>query len=88
MLTGRATSPTLGSMTETTRPTSPAAEADGSAPIKLGLAELRAIAVEASCDPRTVQALLAGKPVRPLVRNRIEPALTKRGIVPPPRSAP
>lgn len=37
--------------------------------------ELRRIAVEASCDPKTVRRFLTGQAVRPTCRARIESAL-------------
>ena len=36
---------------------------------------LRAIAVAASCDPRTVRRFVEGKPVRPMVAERIRKAM-------------
>lgn len=44
-----------------------------------GAAEIRAIAVAASVDPRTVCAYLAKKTVRQMIRARIEEALLLLG---------
>lgn len=41
---------------------------------------LRAIAVEAECDPRTVTAAVSGRKVRPMVLARIRKVLEKRGM--------
>lgn len=41
----------------------------------------RAVAVEALCDPKTVQRLLAGGKVRDALRDRIEPVLRARGLL-------
>jgi hypothetical protein len=50
----------------------------------LDAATLRAIAVEASADPRTVARRLAGKRVRPLPAQRIDLVLKARGLATPP----
>lgn len=42
--------------------------------------EIRRIAVNAECDPRSVRRYLAGQPVRDLVRVRIERVLAAEGI--------
>jgi len=39
----------------------------------------RAMCVRASCDPRTLQKYLAGKPVMPMTLDRIEEALRAGG---------
>jgi hypothetical protein len=51
--------------------------------MKLAAAELRAIAVEASCDPRTVARVLRGERASGLVDARIRRVLVLRGIVLP-----
>lgn len=43
--------------------------------MKLAPHQLRAVAVEAQVDPRTVAAHLAGRPGRALTRQRIDQAL-------------
>ena len=50
--------------------------------MKLGASTIREIAVLTDVDPRTVQACLAGKPGRELVRKRVLAELARRGIVP------
>lgn len=47
---------------------------------RLSWSELRAVAVRASADPRTVQRVLRGEPVRHLPRSRIEVALAEMGF--------
>lgn len=47
---------------------------------KMGTAEIRAIAVEAQCDPRTVRKMLAGEKVQPMTRERIATSLRSRSI--------
>lgn len=44
---------------------------------------IRAVSVEACCDPRTVERALRGESGRPMVDERIRAALTARGITPP-----
>lgn len=41
---------------------------------------LREVSVKASCDPRSVAKYLDGKPLRSLVKNRIEAALRRLGL--------
>lgn len=41
--------------------------------------EVRQIAVEAMVDPRTVERVLGGRPVRPSTRARVEQALAAHG---------
>jgi hypothetical protein len=41
-----------------------------------------AVAVQASADPRTVRKVVAGKPVRGVVRSRIERVLRQLRILP------
>lgn len=51
---------------------------------------LRALAVEASADPRSVHRVLKGERVRGMAHDRIIAALERRGITPsqpPPRPA-
>lgn len=49
-------------------------------------ATCRALAVEASCDPRTIGKVLRGQPVRGLAGHRARAALEAAGFtVPPPR---
>lgn len=48
--------------------------------LPLDAASLRAIAVRASCDPRTVRAVLMGERVRPMTHARIRSALLEMGI--------
>lgn len=43
--------------------------------------EVRAVAVEAEADPRTVRKVIAGRTVRGLVGDRIRRALDARGTV-------
>lgn len=50
---------------------------------KIGEADVRAIAVEAGVDPRTVRKILAGKSVYGVSRNRVVPVLQRRGIAVP-----
>jgi hypothetical protein len=42
---------------------------------------VRKVSVEAPADPRTIRALLLGRPVSPLARERIERALRHRGLM-------
>ncbi|HWA76559.1 MAG TPA: hypothetical protein VG937_29695 [Polyangiaceae bacterium] len=42
--------------------------------------ELRRVAVEATCDPRSVAKVLTGAPTRPTVRKRVEKALRELGL--------
>lgn len=49
----------------------------------VGAALLRALAVEASADPRTVARVLRGERVRGMADERIRRALEVRGITPP-----
>lgn len=53
----------------------------------LAAPELRAIAVAASVDPRTVRKVLEGKPVLALPRGRVLAELEKRGMSLPPQVA-
>jgi hypothetical protein len=46
---------------------------------KLSPHEVRQVAVAAACDPRSVQAVLEGRPVRGSVHGRIVAALKKLG---------
>ena len=48
--------------------------------IPLSLSKLREIAVEASCDPRTVAHVIKGERVLPLPEERVRAALLRRGI--------
>lgn len=41
--------------------------------------DIRKVAVNAECDPRTVEAYLRGDSVRPMTRMRIERALVALG---------
>lgn len=43
----------------------------------------RRLAVEASCDPRTIEKVLAGEPVRGMARQRALAALVAAGYVVP-----
>lgn len=38
------------------------------------------VAVEADCDPRTVEKVVLGKPVRPRAASRVRKALTRMGL--------
>ena len=42
--------------------------------------QLREVAVQAHCDPRTVRRFLEGQPVRPALKTRIEKALKQLKI--------
>lgn len=53
-------------------------------PPSLAAPELRAIAVAASVDPRTVRKVLDGRPVLALPRGRVLAELEKRGLSPSP----
>lgn len=44
---------------------------------------LRRLSVEASCDPRTIRAILAGRQVKGLAGERARAALVKAGFVVP-----
>ena len=44
-------------------------------PEKLSAHQIRALSVEASCDPRSIAKYLAGTDLRPMTRARIERAL-------------
>ena len=57
-------------------------------PAKLDAHDLRRVAVEAGCDPRTVTRHLGGEFVRGPVKARIADALRKLGLVPPPDREP
>jgi DNA-binding LacI/PurR family transcriptional regulator len=46
---------------------------------RLGAAQIRRIAVEAACDPRTVARYLHGEKVAGVARERIERALVALG---------
>lgn len=48
--------------------------------MKLKAHEIRAVAVSASCDPRTVARYVAGEPGQALVDKRIEAALVALGL--------
>jgi hypothetical protein len=48
--------------------------------VRLKAHELRAVAVAASCDPRTVVRYVAGKSGQDLVGKRIEAALVALGL--------
>ena len=43
----------------------------------------RALAVKASCDPRTVEKVLRGEPVRGIAGERAHAALVDAGLLPP-----
>lgn len=51
----------------------------GSAPLEFY--EIRAIAASAMTDPRTVERVLRGEPVRPSTMARIKRALADRGLL-------
>ena len=53
----------------------PRANFDGARRMPLDAHTLRAIAVAASCDPRTVRRFVEGKHVRPMVAERIRKAM-------------
>jgi hypothetical protein len=42
---------------------------------------LRAVAVEAPADPRTIRRVLLGEPVSPLAKERVLRALDARGLL-------
>lgn len=42
--------------------------------------QLREVAVKTTCDPKTVQSFLAGRPVRSTTRARLEAALSELGL--------
>jgi hypothetical protein len=48
---------------------------------KLDAATARRLAVEASCDPRTLQRVLDGEPVRGLARERARQVLRQHGLL-------
>jgi hypothetical protein len=48
----------------------------------------RRVAVEAGCDPRSVRAYIEGRSQRSTTAARIEAALARLGLCPPPRRAP
>jgi hypothetical protein len=50
---------------------------------RLSASELRAVAVHAGADPRTVQKLVTGAAVAPLVGERIARALIALGLAEP-----
>lgn len=47
---------------------------------KLPAHQLRRVAVEAGCDPRSVVKMLAGEAVQPLLRERVTRALEAHGL--------
>lgn len=47
---------------------------------KLSASEVRRLAVAASCDPRTVEKVLRGEPVRGMARTRALAALKAAGV--------
>jgi DNA-binding LacI/PurR family transcriptional regulator len=49
---------------------------------KLGVADMRKIAADAEVDVRTLAREIAGKPVRPMMRDRIDRALGRLGYFP------
>lgn len=49
----------------------------------LDKASIRALAVKASCDPRTIVAVIEGRPVRGLAGHRAVAALLDAGLLPP-----
>ena len=51
--------------------------------VSLDAATLRRLAVEASCDPRTIQAVLDGRDVRGLPGERARKALIAAGMLEP-----
>lgn len=54
-------------------------------PLDVPVMTVRALAVAACADPRTVQKILRGEPVRGVVRERVIAEARARGIaVPPP----
>ena len=52
---------------------------------KLDAATNRKVAVEAKCDPRTVEAVVKGGEVKGLARERAHNALVRLGLIPPDR---
>ena len=52
-----------------------------SAPRKLEASTARKLAVEASCDPRTLQRVFAGEAVRGLAGERALDVLVKHGLL-------
>lgn len=54
-------------------------EANSAEPVHLSAHQERAISVAAGCDPRTLRRFLAGKPVMPMIRERIARALKALG---------
>jgi hypothetical protein len=55
---------------------------------KIDKSRLRQLAVAASCDPRTIQRVLAGESVRGMSRERAEAALRAAGFQVPAASQP
>lgn len=53
-------------------------------PSRLDAGALRKLAVEASCDPRTVRRVLQGQPVRGLAGERARAVLMQHGLLPRP----
>lgn len=51
---------------------------------RVSKAVVLSIAGEAEADPRSVRKVLAGKPVRGMVADRIEASARRRGVLPPP----
>jgi hypothetical protein len=54
---------------------------------KLDAATARKLAVEASCDPRTLRRVLKGETVRGLPGERARDVLVKHGLLPPTESS-
>lgn len=50
---------------------------------RLDKATLRELAVKASCDPRTIEKVIRGEPVRGMARRRARAALVKAGVAVP-----
>jgi hypothetical protein len=61
-------------------PTSAQAASASQATLRLEWAIVRAVAVEADADPRTVQKCLRGEKVRGMVERRVKAVLARRGI--------
>lgn len=49
----------------------------------LDKATIRALAVRASCDPRTIARVIEGRPVRGLAGQRALAAIIDAGVMPP-----
>lgn len=49
----------------------------------LDKASIRALAVQASVDPRTIVAVIEGRPVRGMAGQRARAALIAAGVLPP-----